>query len=117
MKNIILNFSVIISILLVGNVFAGADDNISKITSLRYAEDGIHIQFDTPPTACNSGSQNRMHAILQKASHSNYETVASGLMAAYAANQTIKWIFYLDSSVPTSCNSSLLILTALEVGQ
>ena len=104
------------SIFLAANVHAGSDNTVGKVTALRYAEDGVYVQFENTPTACNGGSQYRMHGVLQT-THANYNTLVSGLISAHATQKKVEWLFYLDSSVPATCNTSLLVITALEVSQ
>lgn len=95
---------------------AGSDSTVGKITALRYSEEGVYIQFENPPVDCNGGSLSRMHGILQT-THANYKTLVSGLLSAYLAEKDIQWLFYLDSSIPASCNTSLLVITAFETGK
>lgn len=75
---------------------AGGESGPFKVISLRTGNDGVYIQFNPAPSACNGGSQYRMHARVRHSVSENYNGMVSTLLTAFTTDQTLKYIWYSD---------------------
>jgi len=89
-----------------------------KVTSLRMADNGVYIQFSPAPSACNGGTQYRMHARVRHSVSENYNAIVSTLLTAFTTDQTFKYIWYSDLPAGVaSCSNNgneILELTIVE---
>lgn len=103
------------------SAYCGGQNGPFSITSLRFGDDGIYMQFSPAPTACNGGSQYRMHARVRHSVSNNYQVLAGVLLTAYTAKQNLRYIWYTDlPSNAEACSSSgpnILELTMLELAE
>lgn len=100
------------------SAIAGGQNGPLKVSSLRVGDDGVYIQFNPAPSACNGGNQYRMHARVRHSISKNYDALVSSLLTAYTTGQSLNYIWFNDlpSGVEACSNNGgeLLELTMIE---
>ncbi|WP_316674838.1 hypothetical protein [uncultured Tolumonas sp.] len=82
-----------------------------SVSSLRFAPEGLYVQFNPAPASCGGGNQYRMHARVPNTA-TNYKELISALLTAYTTGQSLNFIFVKNEGVCSS--TSILELYMVE---
>ena len=76
------------------------------VTALRFGSNGVSVQFNPAPAACNGGNNYRMHAHLYK-DHPNYNSLLSALITLKTTKTPLQHLWLSDEDVACSATHIL----------
>ena len=102
----------IVTLLFSTMAFSAYEGGLRKVTGIRFHENFIKVRLSPPPAACQGNDDYRMHVKIDQNAANKNDLVAA-LLAAYAADMELSYIWFDDGG---SCGpGSSLELFAFEL--